>query len=253
MSTSNAWIKANYDFGLPMACFSVSCREAMCYGIHRSITLAQENPEELERSLLEILLHYRPMLAGAAIVSLSLEGFKWNFLVNHRDLQRLKPGEQPRTYRLATCLVCKLALEDEPTTQRFGQLVEDHENNSATGVEFCSEACQATFNQMPAALALGLARAYQFKPKNLAQLQDETDPLPGGMKRLCPDAICEKPTLGPISPENASKWADSEAPVFKIEDLPLPIIHSGWAGQQAKLEQSLREDTPTIIEHEEKT
>lgn len=111
------WIKTNFDFGMPIADFTLSVRRLEALKLRDTVAARQNQPEEIEKAVLEIVRFFRPSLADAAVIGISCQAsmMQWVFTLAHPSLERVEPGMFPKRYDLTEGkITCRDGIEIDP-------------------------------------------------------------------------------------------------------------------------------------------
>jgi hypothetical protein len=92
MGWERAFVRTDFDFGLPVRCFTVSVRQMAAVKIRDTIESNADkeayNVEQIEKGILEIIRFYRPELVGGAIAAIELRSMQWKIYYWHPDFPR---------------------------------------------------------------------------------------------------------------------------------------------------------------------
>lgn len=111
------WIKTNFDFGMPIADFTLSVRRIQALNLRDAVAARQNQPEEIEKAVLEIVRFFRPSLADAAVIAIDCQPglMQWTFTLMHPSLERVPPGTFPKRYDLTEGkITCRDGIEIDP-------------------------------------------------------------------------------------------------------------------------------------------
>jgi hypothetical protein len=86
------WIRADIDFGLPMAALTVPWRKVP-QALEESYTI-RDDPDELERLVLKMIEHFRPDLKDGCLVGMeaNFSMMEWRFVYIHPSLPKRSFG-----------------------------------------------------------------------------------------------------------------------------------------------------------------
>ncbi len=100
-------MKTDFDFGTPMAFLVISIRELAALRIKAAVSINQNDPNEIEKELMEVIRYFRPhQYEKGCIVAIDTRQFMWSILFLHPDLPRMPQGSFAPEIYLNPCDVC---------------------------------------------------------------------------------------------------------------------------------------------------
>ncbi len=122
-----SWILSTHNFGLPCVCFVITHREIVFDGLQTELGNHGNDPDKLCEGLTNILLHYRPDLAGGSLVSIESLPMRFRLLYCHPKFAKTSFADQfPEQYLCAeknlehtneftvhVCPVCEKAIRSD--------------------------------------------------------------------------------------------------------------------------------------------